>query len=52
MLDAREKLEILKLDKEQFISLDVKSLYMFVWEASEIALRKLYTTDCAPDIER
>ena len=48
-LDAREKLEKLILDEnEQTVSLDVKSP---VLEAIEIALRKLYRTDYAPDFK-
>ena len=53
--DARKALESLTLeDDEQIVSLDVESLYtnVPVGEAIEIALRKLYSSNLAPDIPR
>ena len=50
--DARKALESLILqDDEQVVSLDVKSLYINVpvGEAKKIALRKLYSSNLAPD---
>ena len=52
---ARKSLESLTLeDDEQIVSLDVKSLYtnLPVGEAIEIALRKHYSSNLAPDIPR
>ena len=55
MQDARKALESLTLeDDEQIVYLDKKSLYtnVPVGEAIEIALRKLYLNNPAPDIPR
>ena len=54
-LETRKKREMLVLDEnEQIISLDLKCLYtnVPVCEAIEIALRRLYSGDDAPQIDR
>ena len=54
-LQAREKLENIKFDEnDQIVFLDVKSLYtnIPVSETIEIALRSLYSSDNAPEIEQ